>query len=77
MSLNKLTKPTLPEGNQTLLPSLSSLTESGEVLSNEINPVIIRFESDDLPERFQAALPPIDVVKPGETDNTFVREQPW
>lgn len=63
--------------DQILSPSESGLRESGTITSNDHLPMITSLESDPLPEKFSTTLNPVAPVRPGEVDNTFVREQPW
>jgi len=77
MSHNEFIQSAVEVGTQTPVSVASSLIDSGTVLSEEDLQSMIRSEVDALPERFPSDSPAKAVIKPGETDNAFVREQPW
>lgn len=77
MSHNEFTQSAVEVGTQTPVSVASSLIDTGMVLSEADLQSMSRSEVDALPERFSSDSPATAVIKPGETDNTFVREQPW
>lgn len=77
MSLNKFTNLSPDVGGQTSLPLASGLVDSGTLMPDENLPMIVSSDSDALPEKFRSVSIPDAAVRPGETDNAFVREQPW
>jgi hypothetical protein len=77
MSHNELTQSAVEVGTQTPVSVASSLIDAGTVLSEEDLQSMSRSEVDALPERFPSDSPAKAVIKSGETDNAFVREQPW
>lgn len=64
-------------GTQTSAAVVSGLIDTSRSASDENLQSANQTEADVLPQRFQSDSPVKPVVKPGETDNTFVREQPW
>ena len=56
---------------------VSGLIDTSRTASDENLQSVNRSEADALPEKFQSDLPAKPVAKRGETDNAFVREQPW
>jgi hypothetical protein len=62
---------------QTSAAVVSGLIDTSQSVSDDSPQSANQSEADALPERFQSNLPVKPVVKPGETDNAFVREQPW
>jgi hypothetical protein len=78
MPLNEFTNPTLDGyGDQTSLPFASSLIDSGTIKPDEDLSMLVSSDADGLPEKFQSVSLPDAAIRPGEADNTFVREQPW
>jgi hypothetical protein len=77
MSHNEFIQSAVEVGTQTPVSVASSLIDSGTVLSEEDLQSMSRSEVDTLPETFPSDSPAKAVIKPGETDNAFVREQPW
>lgn len=77
MSLNKFTIRSPDGGGQNSLPFAPGLVDSGTLTPDESLPMIVSFDSDELPEKFRSLSIPDAVVRSGETDNAFVREQPW
>jgi hypothetical protein len=64
-------------GTQTSAAVVSGLIDTSRSASDENLQSANQSEADALPERFQSDSTVKPVVKPGETDNPFVREQPW
>lgn len=77
MSHNEFTQSAVEVATQTSASAATSLIDTGTCASDEDPPSMSRSETDALPERFQSALPAKAVIKSGEMDNAFVREQPW
>ena len=77
MSHNEFTNSAIEVGTQTPVSVASSLIDTGMVLSEADLQSMSRSEVDALPERFLSDSSAKAVIKPGETDNAFVREQPW
>jgi hypothetical protein len=77
MSHSECTKPVTDNRDQILSPSEYGLRDSGTITPNDHYPTITSPESDQLPEKFSTISIPVAAVRPGEVDNTFVREQPW
>jgi hypothetical protein len=64
-------------GTQTSAAVVPGLADTSQSASDENPQSANQSEADALPERFQSDSTAKPVVKPGETDNAFVREQPW
>ena len=64
-------------GTQTSVSLVSSLIDTGTATSDESLQSMNRSEANSLPEGFLSNLLAKAVAKPSETDNSFVREQPW
>jgi len=64
-------------GTQTSPAVVSGLIDTSRSAADENLQSVNQSEADALPERFQSESPAKPVIKPGETDNAFVREQPW
>lgn len=64
-------------GTQTSVPSASSQISTGTPTSEKRPRSMDRREASNLPEAALIDSPAKEDIKPGDTDHSFVREEPW
>jgi hypothetical protein len=64
-------------GTQTSVPSASSQISPGTPTSEKRLQSMDRREASNLPEAALTDSPAKEDITPGDTDHSFVREEPW